>query len=135
MRHARDVWIPQGDRTESKYGLAMRALIAMASEGDEGWCHFSKYCPVFKVLAFTRPDELDQIQATSEHSDAIAKCRKSYKFLKHFWTFTRSPTQFHDTSLLTDVFKGFCNYAARVGVAGNRLENVQKKMGHGAKVA
>lgn len=56
--HETSVCIPREDRTESKYGLAMRALIARSSQGDEGWCHFSKYCPVVKVLAFTRSDEL-----------------------------------------------------------------------------
>lgn len=66
---------------------------------------------------------------------AMAKCRRAYKFLKHFWTFTRSPTRFHDTPLLTEVFEGYRNYAARVEVARNRLEYAQKKMEPGAKVA
>lgn len=128
--------IPLEDRTASKYGLPMRALIARASRGSEGWCYFSRYCPILKVLSFTRPDELGQIQATSEHSNDVAKCRKSYKFLKHFWTFTRSPTQHDDTLLLTDVFEGYKDgYATRVGVARNQLENSLKKKGHGAKVA
>jgi hypothetical protein len=135
-QHETSQMIPLEDRTASKYGLPMRALIARASRGLEGWCYFSKYCPILNVLTFTRPEELGQIQATSQHSNDVAKCRKSVKFLRHFWTFTSSPTQHDDNLLLTEVFEGYKNgYAARVGVARERVENALKKKGHGIKVA
>lgn len=117
----------------SGFGVATRAVLAKAKkEGD--FYGFLNYAPVIKLLSFTRPVEMGRVQPTSEHSNTVAKCRKSFREMRAVFAYSGSITREKDMGAAGMVHEAYClHYASSIKVAATRLENAQKKMGGGVK--
>ncbi|CAN0417853.1 unnamed protein product [Ectocarpus sp. 12 AP-2014] len=59
-----------------KYGLATRALLARATVGDGGSCHWRSHYPLYRLFHLSRPDRLGDVSPRSENTKNVSPTRR-----------------------------------------------------------